>query len=332
MNDSRAADAAEQHRARALAEAWRSGTLVPGAPAPPPDDPVHVAPMGRGESFEAWEVRPLAGPSLTVRIPWQDPARHVPAMAAEVVALGRIPEGIGPRALALHEDAARSPIGAPCLVTSHMPGVALPPRQWTSAHLLAHARLLAALHRAEEPSRVPSWQLETSTLFAQWAAELPPQDPHRLGPVIAAAGTACAEAAELIDAAPRWTLCHGDLCATNIVWEGGRCAYIDFEWAMADDPARDLAIIGGSVHGGPWYVPMDEAQVGGFVEAYRAAGRELGSPVEKASALRARMRAWTLYERTAMLVHVAGRAGTSALHARALPQLRAGLAALLGLS
>lgn len=328
-----AATAAEQTElARRLEEAWRRGALVPAAPVPDAGARVRIGRMGRGESFEAWEIRPEAGPALTIRIPWQDPGHHAPAMAGEVLALERIPAGIGPQPLALHEDAARSPIGLPCLVTTHMPGRILAPEAWTDAHLRAHARRLAALHRAEEPWRAPSWAEETGALFAQWTAQLAPGDPHRLGPVIAAAQQECAVTAEEIDAAPRWTLCHGDLCATNIVWEDDRCAYIDFEWAMADDPARDLAIIGGPVHAGPWYVPMDETQVAGFVQEYRARCGELGGLVEDASALRSRMRAWTFYERTAMLVHVAGRAEHSALHARVLPQLRGTLATALGVS
>src|SRR5699024_3212017 len=133
-----------------------------------------------------------------------------------------------------------------------------------------------------------------------------------------------------------FSLCHGDLCATNILWAGTdaassdpRVQYIDFEWAQGDDPARDLAIIGGRVHGGPWYVPLAEEQVAQFVDAYVRARGELGevpAAVADAAALRERMRAWTAYERTAMLVHVASRAATRASHRRVLPVRRGTLA------
>ena len=133
-------------------------------------------------------------------------------------------------------------------------------------------------------------------------------------------------------------LCHGDLCATNILWEhgaGGPTArYIDFEWAQGDDPARDLAILGGAVHGGPWYVPLAEEQVAAFVEEYVRARGELGevpAGIADVGALRERMRAWTAYERTAMLVHVASRAATRASHRQVLPVLQGTLAAELGL-
>ena len=109
--------------------------------------------------------------------------------------------------------------------------------------------------------------------------------------------------------------------------------YIDFEWAQGDDPARDLAILGGAVHGGPWYVPLAEDQVGEFVAAYvRARGEqsEVPSSVADVPSLRERMRAWTAYERTAMLVHVASRAATRASHRRVLPVLRGTLADELG--
>ena len=49
------------------------------------------------------------------------------------------------------------------------------------------------------------------------------------------------------------------------------------------------------------------------------------------SVLRERMRAWTAYERTAMLVHVASRAATRASHRQVLPVLQGTLAAELGL-
>ena len=49
------------------------------------------------------------------------------------------------------------------------------------------------------------------------------------------------------------------------------------------------------------------------------------------AALRERMRAWTAYDRTAMLVHVASRAATRAAHRRVLPVLRGTLAQELGL-
>ena len=104
--------------------------------------------------------------------------------------------------------------------------------------------------------------------------------------------------------------------------------------AQGDDPARDLAIIGGPVHGGPWYVPLAEEQVTAFVDEYVRARGELGevpAGIADVGALRERMRAWTAYERTAMLVHVASRAATRASHRQVLPVLQGTLAAELGL-
>ncbi|MFC0673682.1 aminoglycoside phosphotransferase family protein [Brachybacterium hainanense] len=313
--------------AQALEQAWRSGVLIPGAAAPGAQARVRIGRLGRGESFEAWEIRPEHGPALTVRVPWRDPQQQVAAMAREQQMLRYVPAGIGPRALALHAEAARSPIGAPCLVTTHVPGRVLAPRDWSEEHLHTHARLLARLHREPQAApRSPSWSEETSSLFAGWSAQLAAEDPHALAPVLTLAQEICARAAPMIDAAPRRALCHGDLCATNIVWDGERCAYIDFEWAMVDDPARDLAIIGGRVHGGPWYVPMDEDRTIGFVREHL---RALGGSAEDEDGLRGRMRAWTAYERSAMLMHLAERAGESAFHAGVLPGLRDRLTAEL---
>src|SRR5699024_7093633 len=82
---------------------------------------------------------------------------------------------------------------------------------------------------------------------------------HGLEPFLEAALTGVAGIEDQIASLEGFSLCHGDLCATNILWAGTdaassdpRVQYIDFEWAQGDDPARDLAIIGGRVHGGPW--------------------------------------------------------------------------------
>ena len=86
------------------------------------------------------------------------------------------------------------------------------------------------------------------------------------------------------------------------------------------------------MHGGPWYVPMDEQRVTRFVECYLQARAETGEvpeAVADVAALRRRMHAWTAYERTAMLVHVASAASTRVSHQRVLPCLRSTLAAHL---
>lgn len=320
-----------------------------------------VSLVGVGERFAAWRLTPQENASMIVRIPHVDPAELHQSLSHEIAALTLIPAEVGPDPIAFHDDAATSPIGHPYVVATDMPGSAAAPETWTPDHLAAHAEHLAHLHTvpaprrgpvslgedpwAQLPSGPPSLLGEVEQLVEQWrqrhAAVIAE---HHLEPFLEAALAAVAgiepEIAAMADGGG-FVLAHGDLCATNVLWSHPEAGddqpvvrYIDFEWAQADDPARDLAIIGGPVHGGPWYVPMDEQQVAGFVDRYvRARAEHGGVPpsVADVPALRRRMDAWTAYERTAMLVHVASRASTRVVHQRVLPRLRSTLAAFLGI-
>lgn len=325
--------------------------------------PSRVELAGRGEHFAAWRVTPAEHPPVIVRVPHVPLAELPQPLSHEVAAMTLAPAGVGPEPIALEEDPRRSPIGHPYVATLEVPGTMLSPQQWTGEHLRAHARLLAQLHAVPAPGRgpirlgrqpwdrmpagPPSLLAEVEAEHARWLS--------RHAQVIAGAGLeplldAALEQVRRVEpeiaALEGFVLAHGDLCATNILWsaapdggdgqaeEGPHVAYIDFEWAQGDDPARDLAIIGGSVHGGPWYVPMDEQAVDDFVGAYVSARAEQGplpGSVADTAALRRRMTAWTAYERTAMLVHVAQRAADApeSMYPQAMEQIRAGLTELL---
>ncbi|GAA4519403.1 aminoglycoside phosphotransferase family protein [Brachybacterium paraconglomeratum] len=358
-----------------LAEVWREGTLVlplreDASPVRLPGLHKSVLPAslsgqarvtlaGVGERFAAWRVIPQQNAPVIVRIPHVTSAELHQDLAHEIAALTLLPAEVGPEPIAVHDDPATSPIGHPYVVTSEVPGVAASPTTWTGAHLLAHAAHLAQLHAVPAPGRGP-----VSLGADPWAAVTPgPQSllpeveaefeswqqfhgaairEHGLGPLLEASRAEVAAVDDEIAQLDGYVLAHGDLCSTNILWHGSdpvtgapRVQYIDFEWAQGDDPARDLAILGGAVHGGPWYVPLAEEQVDRFVRAYvqaRGERGELPASVSDVASLRRRMRAWTAYERSAMLVHVASRASTRSMHARVLPTLRRTLAATLGIS
>lgn len=322
-----------------------------------------VSLVGVGERFAAWRLVPQQNAPVIVRIPHVAPSELHQSLSHEIAALTLIPPEVGPDPIAFHDDAATSPIGHPYVVATDMPGSTAAPEAWTPMQLELHARHLAHLHTVAAPGRGPvslgedPWSQippgpasllgEVEQLVAQWRdrygtviAE------HGLEPFLEAALEAVAGiepeiAAMSTSSSGGFVLAHGDLCATNVLWsrpepgsEHPVVRYIDFEWAQADDPARDLAIIGGSVHGGPWYVPMDEQRVTRFVECYLQARAETGEvpeAVADVAALRRRMHAWTAYERTAMLVHVASAASTRVSHQRVLPCLRSTLAAHLDL-
>jgi aminoglycoside phosphotransferase (APT) family kinase protein len=377
------------HMADRLRTAWDEGTLI--LPPQDPDHPLHlpglsgpveIALLGTGTTFAAWRLRQMPlGREFLIRI-----ARRAPAqpLRREVAALTLTPRGLGPEPVTLCEDPAASPLGAPYIVTTVVAGRELPPSAWTLDHLRAHARRLAQLHRVLAPGRGPVALSPMGGAPDPWAdvdpapldlvAELDAVvdaaatagtvDRCGLGPLAVAARRFCADRADAFADPLPWVLCHGDLCATNILWPGadglggrgggadpGIPDYIDFEWAQADDPARDLAIIGGSVHGGPWYVPMDDGMVDAFLAEYLDA-RERVTPLVPSSArhagvevdegrtlpalgpvaLRTRRDVWEVYEKTAMLLHLAGaapdRTGTGGITAAAL---RSTLGARLGI-
>ncbi|MGP5006911.1 aminoglycoside phosphotransferase family protein [Brachybacterium tyrofermentans] len=398
-------DPASPAMGQRLVEAWRTGALI--MPLGTDSSPVHlpglrrsvlpaslsgaarVSLAGVGERFAAWRVIPQENAPLIVRIPHVPPDELHQDLTQEIAALTLIPTGVGPAPIAVHDDPVTSPIGHAYVVASDVPGTAAAPEAWTGQGLVAHARVLARLHGVRAPGRgpvalgadpwaavprePPSLLSEVEEEVAAWrSGHGPVIDQHGLEPFLEAALARVAAVEGDIAGLDSFVLCHGDLCATNILWEHAPAAphradravgsggavgsdaaagsggadsttgaddapvvrYIDFEWAQGDDPARDLAIIGGAVHGGPWYVPLDEEQVTAFIDAYvQARGEEgaLPASVADTAALRDRMRAWTAYERTAMLVHVASRASTRSSHRRVLPILRGTLARELGL-
>lgn len=362
-------DPASPAMGQRLVEAWRTGALI--MPLGADSSPVHlpglhrsvlpaslsgtarVSLAGVGERFAAWRVTPQENAPLIVRIPHVPPDELHQDLSQEIAALTLIPTGVGPAPIAVHDDPVTSPIGHAYVVASDVPGIAAAPEAWTDQGLAAHARVLARLHGVPAPGRgpvvlgadpwaavprgVPSLLNEVEEEVAAWrGAHAPVIEEHGLELFLEAALARVAAVEGEIAGLDDFVLSHGDLCATNILWEHASVVrYIDFEWAQGDDPARDLAIIGGAVHGGPWYVPLVEEQITTFVDTYvqaRGENGELPASVADTASLRDRMRAWTAYERTAMLVHVASRASTRASHRRVLPILRGTLARELGLT
>lgn len=357
-----------------LAETWSSGMLV----LPPRDDssPVRlpglhksvlpptlsgrarVSLAGVGERFVAWRVSPQLNAPVIVRIPHVAASELHQGLSHEIAALTLVPGEVGPAPVAFQDDPRLSPIGHAYVVTTDVPGTAAAPTAWTQRHLSAHAAHLALLHTVEATGRgpvslgadvwaqvppgPPSLLTEVAEEIVIWRAQHPQVlAKQQLEPFLEAAYEVVAGIEAEIAGLDQFVLAHGDLCATNILWERPvdesalpSVRYIDFEWSQGDDPARDLAIVGGSVHGGPWFVPMGERQVEQFVTAYVTARAEHGQvpdSVADTAALRRRMWAWTAYDRTAMLVHVAVRATADPSYRPILAVLRRTLAAELGL-
>lgn len=373
--------------------AWADGTLVmplgrseeplrlPGMPKrilpPGVAGEARIELVGVGEHFAVWRLDPHDNGPIAVRIPHVPQSELVQPMRHEVAALTLAPGSVGPAPFAFHEDPDTSPLGRAYVAVEFMPGAPLPPSAWSPAHLAEHARVLARLHAVPAPGRgrvqlgkdpwalvpaSPHRLLPEAEQLAQWVREAAEGAirPKRLARILDAMLARVEALDPLLAELDGFVLAHGDLCATNVMWDDGAgrdsagregagrdsadgegaadarelsARYIDFEWAQGDDPARDLAIIGGAVHAGPWYVPMDEDAVAAFVREYARTRAETGEAPASArdpEALRERMRLWTAFERTGMLGHVARRSRSADAYAQLLPQLRDTLEVELG--
>jgi len=198
------------------------------------------------------------------------------------------------------------------VVTTYVPGHVIDGAAWTPDMLRVHTRQLAALHDAThdpppgEGGRAPrDLAAELSADYEGWCTS---------APQVAASSTAGRRAATVVSFLQRrqWAfqqvdsdvLIHGDAVATNVVFdEQGTARYIDWEWAHTGDIAQDLAYVGGQVHGGPWYVPMTEAQVGEQVWQYLRARSSVEATERAFEALLARRQSWEVYERFMSSLH-----------------------------
>ena len=230
--------------------------------------------LGAGESYTAWRIG-SGEQTRVLRLP-----RHLPhdmprPMETEFEVLRRVPPELGTSAVAL-EAGSDNPLGTPYMVTTHVPGRALRATDWNPrlATALAHqiAHLHAALAAAPAPSAafVPSAGEQGEELLTWWREHHPETltDP-RVRALLPAWRRELDRLAPAFEAVPTHPLIHGDAVATNVILgSDGLPRLIDFEWSGPGDTAKDLALIGGRVTGGPWYLPMTPDDVTAFVTEY----------------------------------------------------------------
>ena len=113
-----------------IVEAWRRGALVlplgeddatplrlPGlhksALPPSLSGQARVSLAGVGERFAAWRVTPQENAPVIVRIAHVAPEELHQDLGHEIAALTLIPPEAGPDPIAVHDDAATSPLGHP---------------------------------------------------------------------------------------------------------------------------------------------------------------------------------------------------------------------------
>lgn len=317
--------------ARRLHAALSAGAL----PVPEPGlvaSRLEVSLLGTGESYAAWLVSDGVT-SWVFRVARRRVEDMPCPMEDELRAAAFVSDGIGSRAVAV-EVTGDNALGCPYVVSTFVPGEVRAPAAWDRDLLRAHARGLAALHRPDfqlagrigEPGTAFDIVDEFDGGWAWWRSAHPEitENPS----VIELAG---AVRRRLLDLAPAfygigYSVIHGDLVATNVlVDDAGTPRYVDWEWARIGDVANDLALIGGTVTGGPWYVPMDDAMIDEFVSTYVETCRECGRPVDDVHGLRDRRDAWELTERFLTSLHFDTKATGDDMYAEATQSMRRGL-------
>ena len=230
--------------------------------------------LGAGESYTAWRIG-SGEQTRVLRLP-----RHLPhdmprPMETEFEALRRVPPELGTSAVAL-ETGSDNPLGTPYMVTTHVPGRALRATDWNPRLATALAHQVARLHDALAAGPAPSAAFvpsagEQGEELATWWGEHHPEtltDP-RVRALLPAWRRELDRLAPAFEAVPTHRLIHGDAVATNVILgPDGLPRLIDFEWSGPGDTAKDLALIGGRVTGGPWYLPMTSDDVPAFVTEY----------------------------------------------------------------
>ena len=236
--------------------------------------PGPVERLGTGESYTAWRIG-SGEQARVLRLPRRPPHDLPRPLETEFEALRRVPPELGPSAVAL-ETGSDNPLGTPYMVTTHVPGRALRATDWNPrlATALAHqiARLHDALATGPAPSTafVPGAGEQGEELLTWWGEHHPETltDP-RVRALLPVWRRELDRLAPAFEAVPTHRLIHGDAVATNVILgPDGLPRLIDFEWSRPGDTAKDLALIGGRVTGGPWYLPMTSDDVTAFVTEY----------------------------------------------------------------
>ena len=243
-----------------------------GLPAEPGTPEITL--LGAGESYVAWRIG-SGDQARVLRVPRRSPHETPRSMTAEFETLRRVPPELGTSAIAL-ETGTDNPLGGPYMVTTHVSGRALRATDWNPrlATALAHqiARLHEALAASPAPSAafVPSAGEQGEELLTWWGRHHPETltDP-RVSALLPAWCRELTRLAPAFEAVPTHPLIHGDVVVTNVILgPDGVPRLIDFEWSGPGDRAKDLALIGGRVIGGPWYLPMTPDDVAAFVTEY----------------------------------------------------------------
>ena len=269
--------------------------------------------LGAGESYTACRIG-SGDQARVLRIPRRPPQEMPRSMGAEFEVLRRVPPELGTSAVAL-ETGADNPLGAPYMVTTHVPGRALRAADWNPrlatslAHQIARLHVAFAAGPAPSAASVPSASEQGEELLAWWGTHHPATlSDSRVSALLPAWLRELTRLAPAFEAVPTHPLIHGDVVATNVILgPDGVPRLIDFEWSGPGDTAKDLALIGGRVTGGPWYLPMTPDDVAALVTEYSRYSRHAGA-IDPQQLL-ARRDAYELLDRLGNLLYCLSRPG-----------------------
>ena len=282
-----------------------------GLPAEPGTPEITL--LGAGESYVAWRIG-SGDQAQVLRVPRRSPHEMPRSMMAEFETLRRVPPELGTSAIAL-ETGTDNPLGIPYMVTTHVSGRALRATDWNPRLATALAHQIARLHEAFATSPAPSAVFVPSAgeqgeeLLTWWGRHHPETltDP-RVTALLPAWRRELTRLAPAFEAVPIHPLIHGDVVVTNVILSpDGVPRLIDFEWSGPGDRAKDLALIGGRVIGGPWYLPMTPDDVAAFVTEYSRYSRHAGA-IDPQQLL-ARRDAYELLDRMGNLLYCLSRPG-----------------------
>ena len=282
-----------------------------GLPAEPGTPEITL--LGAGESYVAWRIG-SGDQAQVLRVPRRSPHEMPRSMMAEFETLRRVPPELGTSAIAL-ETGTDNPLGIPYMVTTHVSGRALRATDWNPRLATALAHQIARLHEAFATSPAPSAVFVPSAgeqgeeLLTWWGRHHPETltDP-RVTALLPAWRRELTRLAPAFEAVPIHPLIHGDVVVTNVILgPDGVPRLIDFEWSGPGDRAKDLALIGGRVIGGPWYLPMTPDDVAAFVTEYSRSSRHAGA-IDPQQLL-ARRDAYELLDRMGNLLYCLSRLG-----------------------
>ena len=282
-----------------------------GLPAEPGTPEITL--LGAGESYVAWRIG-SGDQAQVLRVPRRSPHEMPRSMMAEFETLRRVPPELGTSAIAL-ETGTDNPLGIPYMVTTHVSGRALRATDWNPRLATALAHQIARLHEAFATSPAPSAVFVPSAgeqgeeLLTWWGRHHPETltDP-RVTALLPAWRRELTRLAPAFEAVPIHPLIHGDVVVTNVILgPDGVPRLIDFEWSGPGDTAKDLALIGGRVTGGPWYLPMTPDDVAALVTEYSRYSRHAGA-IDPQQLL-ARRDAYELLDRMGNLLYCLSRPG-----------------------